>query len=284
MLQVKQVAIIGTGLLGTSIGLALKRAGYAGEIVGVGRRTATLQAAEARGAVDRVSTHYASAMGDGALVIIAVPLGGFEEVFRRIVEADRRNLVITDVGSTKMMVVDAAARMLRSWHQFVGSHPMAGSEQQGPQGARADLFEGRPCIITPTDASAPAAVAMVESLWTTLGMSLLHMTAHEHDRQTAVISHLPHLASVLLVEVAAAMGGWDIASTGFRDTTRLASSNPPMRADIVAANQPQVLASLDALRAHLDTLRDTIARGDRDALLERLEIAKSARDQWAQNQ
>src|SRR5690554_4143343 len=128
MLQTKQVAIIGTGLLGTSIGLALKRAGYAGEIVGVGRRMATLEAAQARGAVDRVSTHYPSAFSDGALIIIAVPLGCFEDVFRQIVDTGRRDLIITDVGSTKMMVMEAAARTLRSWHQFVGSHPMAGSE------------------------------------------------------------------------------------------------------------------------------------------------------------
>ena len=284
MLKVKQVAIIGTGLLGTSIGLALKRAGYAGEIVGIGRRMATLEAAEARGAVDRVSTHYASGFGNEALVIIAVPLGGFEAVFDLIVESDRRDLVITDVGSTKSLAVNLAARKLRSWHQFVGSHPMAGSEQQGPEGARADLFDQRPCIVTPTDASSASAIATVESLWTTLGMSLLHMTAEEHDRQTAVISHVPHLASVLLVEVAAALGGWEIASTGFRDTTRLASSNPPMRADIVTANRAQVVATLDTLRDRLDSLRETIVRDDRDALLERLERARQIRDQWAATQ
>lgn len=284
MLRVKQVAIIGTGLLGTSVGLALKRAGYAGEVVGVGRRMATLESAQARGAVDRISTHYASALGEGALIVIAVPLSGFGEVFDRIVEADRRDLVITDVGSTKTMVVEAAARKLRSWHQFVGSHPMAGSEQRGPEGARAELFEGRPCILTPTDRSAAAAVATVESLWTMLGMSILHMTPQEHDRQTAVISHLPHLASVMLVEVAAAMGGWEIASTGFRDTTRLASSNPPMRADIVAANRPQVLAAIDTLRDRLDSLRQTVEGGDREGLLERLESAKAQRDRWVRRE
>src|SRR5690606_25253862 len=168
---------------------------------------------------------------------------------------------------------------LKPEQPFVGSHPMAGNEGQGPDAADADLCRGKPCIITP-DPRAPAeAVAMVESLWATLGMTILRMSPDEHDLQVAAISHLPHLVSVMLVKVAEQMGGWAIASTGFRDTTRLASSNPPMRADIIDANRSHVVATLNALGAVLDELKAKIELGEHDAVLAMLEAAKARRDE-----
>ena len=283
MLQVNQVVIIGTGLLGASIGLGLKRAGYAGEVVGLGRRASTLEAAQQRGAVDRVTTDFEEAVADGALVLVAVPLGGFAAVFDALAKVRRAGLIVTDVGSTKANVLREASARLPASMPFVGSHPMAGSEQQGPGGSRADLFDGKPCIITQDGHAPDAAVATVEALWKTLNMSILRMSSQEHDRQTAAISHLPHAAAVAIISVVAELGGWEIASTGLRDTTRLASSNPPMRADIMTSNREQLVGVLDRFTEAVGRIREALANGDDENLLRLLQHAKQERDAWTES-
>ena len=275
-----RVAIIGTGLLGASVGLALRQKGLARHVVGVGRSRQTLDEAARLGAIDQGTEDYAAALADASLCIIAVPLSGFADVFRAIAPHDHAGLVITDVGSTKASVHAAASAVLPDPSRFVGSHPMAGSEKQGPSAACADLLPGKPCIVTTQAGTDADAVARVEALWAALGMRLIRMSAVDHDRQTAAISHLPHAAAVLLVQVAAQLGGWDIASTGFRDTTRLASSNPPMRADILAANRPAMLEALDAFADQLERLRAALQHEDHAALLALLEDSQHRRDRW----
>jgi prephenate dehydrogenase len=279
MMDVSQVTIIGTGLLGASVGLGLKGVGYRGEIVGLGRRPRTLEAARARGAVDRITTDPCEALEADSLAVVAVPLGAFGEMFDWIASTGRP-LIVTDVGSTKAGVLREARQRLAPGQSFVGSHPMAGSERQGPEAADADLCRGKPCVLTVEPDTPERAVAVVRSLWQTLGMRLLTMSADEHDLQVAAISHLPHLASVMLVRVAEQFGGWEIASTGFRDTTRLASSNPPMRLDILEANRAHVVATLNALAAVLDEVRIKVELGQRDALLAMLQATKDRRDAW----
>lgn len=282
--RVSQMAIIGTGLLGASVGLGLKAAGFRGRIAGVGRRPESVQEAIARGAIDEAAPDVPQAVAQSQLALVAVPLSQFDAVFKQIAQGDHEDLVITDVGSTKQEVLEAARRRLAQPQRFVGSHPMAGSEQQGPGAARADLCRNKPCILTPEPDTHAWALERVEALWTMLGMRLIRMPAQEHDRQTAVISHLPHAVSVLLVQVAAERGGWQIASTGFADTTRLASSNPPMRADILWANREEVAASLEAFRRRLDRFCDLLSRGDQEALLAMLQQTKQRRDQWLKRQ
>lgn len=282
--DIEQLTIVGTGLLGTSIGLGLKAAGYGGRIVGVGRRIETVHRACELGGVDDATTDLAKVLPTSQLVIVAVPLGGFAAVFEEIGRHDHERLFVTDVGSTKQSVLAHARQYLPQPRRFVGSHPMAGSEQQGPEAAHANLFQGKPCVITAEPDSDPRAVATVEALWTMLGMQLLRMSAEEHDAHAAVISHLPHVASVMLVEVAQALGGWEIASTGFRDTTRLASSNPPMRCDIMTNNRQQIVRAIDVYREALNQLRAILERGDDAALLEFLQRNKDAREQWMQGQ
>lgn len=275
-----RVAIVGTGLLGASVGLSLRRLNLAQRVVGVGRTTETLDEARRIGAIDEGTTDYAAALADASLCIVAVPLSGFEAVFRAIAPHDHVGLVITDVGSTKASVHAAADAALPDPSRFVGSHPMAGSEKRGPGAASAELLPGKPCIVTTEATTSPDAAALVEGLWAALGMRIIRMSAADHDRQTAAISHLPHAAAAMLVQVAAQLGGWDIASTGFRDTTRLASSNPPMRADILAANRPAVLEAIDAFAAQLDRLRAALQNEDRAALLALLEDSQQRRDRW----
>ena len=282
MLNVGQITIIGTGLLGGSVALAVRGKGFNGKIAGVGRSSATVKRAESLGCWDRLTTDMRDVVGketDSELVIVAAPLGHFEEIFTKLA-ACQASATVTDVGSTKKLVCDMARRLLPDRFAFVGSHPMAGSEQQGPEAAAGDLFDGKPCILTPEEDTDPAALSLVEALWHELGMTLIRMTPAEHDRKSAVISHLPHAASVLLAQIAGELGGLEIASTGFAGMTRLASSNPPMRADIMTTNREQLTAMLDVLSEKTRQLRDMIAGGDDVALLKLLAGVKKMRDDW----
>lgn len=281
--SVPAITIVGTGLLGGSLGLGLRTAGYSGRIIGVGRRASTAAQAVARGCVDEGTTDLAAAVGRSRLVVLATPLGRFAGLLEQISALDHAQLVITDLGSTKAQVGQDARRLLPVPQRFVGSHPMAGSEQRGPAAARADLFGGKPCIITPETDTDPESLRTVEAMWKILGMRVLHMSARQHDRKTAVISHLPHAVAVLLIRVAGACGGLQIASTGFADTTRLASSNPTMRCDIMIANRDELLRALEVLQDHAEQLRTVLVDGDAAQLLALLEAAQQKRDDWLES-
>ena len=287
---------MGPGLLGGSVGLGLKAAGWAGRVTGVARRPETLDAARRVGAIDEGVGDLAGALGrlgGRALVVVATPLSGFPAVFKALAPFQRRGLVTTDLGSVKKPVAAEARRHLTQPQFFVPAHPMAGSEKSGPGAASADLFRGRPCVLCPDAATEPGATALVAELFGRLGGEVLSMDAAEHDARVAAVSHLPHLVSALLAQTAAAMGaaagggsgsaaaaGGDpllLASTGFRDATRLALSNPPMRADIVAANRERIGEALDRFAKGLNQLRGEVRKGDHDALLARLEEAQGVR-------
>ncbi len=278
----RQVTIIGTGLLGASLGLALKKQGLAQRIVGVGRNAATVERARARGAVDVAAADVAEACREAELVVLATPLSSFEQLFHALSAVEQPDWIITDVGSTKSSVCGLARRYLKYPKRFVGSHPMAGSEQQGPDAACADLFAGKPCVITPEPDTDPAALERVSRLWTDLGMRVLRMSAADHDAAVARISHLPHLLAVLLVHLADRGGALEVASTGFADTTRIASGDPHLWADVFLHNRDAVLATIDALTADLTTARHLIAAADPAVLTDWLAQAKQARDAWRQ--
>lgn len=278
--RIDQLAIIGTGLLGTSLGLALKQRGFPGRLVGLGRREATLERARQRGAVDQTSTDPAAVLPEAKLVVAAVPLGGFEAVFKQLAPHQHAEMVVTDVGSTKAGVLAAAKRHLPRPEQFIGAHPMAGSEQAGPDAADPGLFEGKPCILTPDQPSDEQARAEVRSLWERVGMAVATMPAEAHDRQAATISHLPHILAGLLVETARERGGWELASTGFRDMTRLASANPPMWADILTSNREPIRHLIQTFQQQLQTMDERLAAADHQALLDWLQQQKDHRESW----
>lgn len=280
--QVRRIAVVGTGLLGGSIGLGLRAAGYTGSIVGVGRRQETLDRALARGCITEGSTSLAKAVTDCDFVVLATPLGAFESTITKLAASDLTNVVITDVGSTKRAVCDMAARLLpeNASRQFVGSHPMAGSERHGPDHADAALFAGRPCILTPEADTDADALAVVESFWQMLGMKLLRMTPDEHDDKVAAISHLPHAVAVLLVELAAAFDGLNVASTGFADTTRVASGDPAVWQGIFQTNREAMLHTLDAFDDRLAAFRKLVETDDVEGMLALLKSAKQTRDGW----
>lgn len=297
MSQSSRVTIVGTGLLGASLALALKRRGEGevGEVIGVGRSRQTLDAAMATGGFDAVSTDLASVLPGTSLVVLATPLSGFEAALETIGgwardmqdagptpqgESAGVGLIVTDVGSTKSPPLEAARRWLPAGVRFVGSHPMAGSERRGPEAADAGLFRGRPCIVCREPETDAAAFEAVAGMWRSLGMKVLTMPAEEHDRQTAATSHLPHAAAVMLVHAAEELGGWDVASTGFRDTTRLASSNPPMRRDIMRGNRRALLDALGELRRQIEAVESHIEAADAGDLLDYLDGARERREAW----
>ncbi len=281
--HVKQITIVGTGLLGASCGLGLRAAGFAGLIVGVGRRIETPKRARRLGAVDTATTDLGPAVRNSQLVILATPLSSFAPLLEQLAKHLHEGLVITDVGSTKQQVCADARRLLPTPSHFVGSHPMAGSEQHGPDAARADLFHNKPCIITPEADTLSATQQTVEALWTMLKMRVLKMSPAQHDHQTARISHLPHALSVLLVELAAKHDALDLASTGFRDTTRLASGDPKVWLDIFATNHHAIAQAIDEFTQRLTQFRNHLTQGDQEAILQLLQQNKQTRDAWVKS-
>lgn len=279
--RVDRVAIVGVGLLGGSIGLALKAAGFKGRVLGVGRTQETLDKARLRGCIDESTRDVADALGKDTLVVIATPVRTILAVLDRIGASSARGAIITDAGSTKAVICDRAARVLGEPARFIGAHPMAGGEMTGPEHARADLFRARPCILTPARDADAGALAVVESFWATMGMQLTRSTAAEHDRMVAGISHLPHAIACALVTMAARGDAMAIASTGFRDTTRLASGDAALWTDIFGTNRRNVCDAIDSLIAELTRFRGLIGdEAGESALRDALAQSKRARDQW----
>ncbi len=270
------VTIVGVGLLGGSAGLALKAHDPGIRIAGVGRRQASLDAALATGAIDTAHLDAAEAVGRTDLVILATPVGAFESQMRALADALPAEAIVTDVGSTKAAVVRSAGRRL-GHARFVGSHPMAGSEQKGVAYARADLFAGATCILTPTSKTPDAVTERVERLWKRMGMRVLRMTPGRHDRAVARVSHLPHALASLLMSLPGRRE-LDVSATGFRDATRLAGGDPEMWRDIFLTNRKQVLAALDDFDEALMALRDLVELADADGIERFLARAKRRRD------
>ncbi|MBL4700220.1 MAG: prephenate dehydrogenase, partial [Phycisphaeraceae bacterium] len=281
--RLSTVLIVGPGLLGGSVGLGLKAAGFTGKVIGDARNQATLDMAIKVGCIDQGATDLISVAGQADLILIATPLKTFRHVMQLMRDHLKPGAIITDVGSTKCSVINDAKAIFTAEQlkHFVPSHPMAGSQSQGPEGASAQMLKDRPCIVTPIPGNDPDDVTLVKNLWELLGMQVIEMTPQQHDEQSAVISHLPHLLNVLQVQTAVQMGGLEMASTGFQGATRLASSNPTIRADILECNRDAILTVIQGFETQLNQIKQQIKAGDRKGLLEALEQAKNTRDQWA---
>jgi prephenate dehydrogenase len=275
----QSVALIGTGLIGGSIGLALRRDGVA--VCGFDHDPARAEAARELGAVARLAASVKEAVAGADLTVVAVPVGHVAEV---VVEAlDAGATLVTDVGSVKAPVVAAVEAARPSLApRFVGGHPMAGSEQEGLAGAGADLFVGATWVLTPTARTDPRVFAEVRSWVAGLGAEPLAVTPELHDALVAVVSHVPQLAASTLMNVASA--GNDehavmlrLAAGGFRDMTRIASSHPAIWPDICLANRDAIVGALDRYLDELARVRSIVAGGERAELLELLESARAAR-------
>ena len=266
-----RAVVVGLGLIGTSVALALRKAGW--HVTGSDLDADRADRARQLGALDVVGDDDAA-----DLAVVATPVRAVPGVARALLEADATGgLVVTDVGSVKGEIVAAVAHP-----RFVGGHPMAGSEQEGPEGADPDLFVGATWVLTPTPSTAERSFSLVSSVVTALGADVVALAPERHDQLVAVVSHVPHLAAANLMALAADASEEQaallrLAAGGFRDMTRIAAGDPAIWPDIFRDNAPAVLAVLDALRERLDEARRIVAEGDRDALVALLERARHAR-------
>ncbi|MBL8482604.1 MAG: prephenate dehydrogenase/arogenate dehydrogenase family protein [Rhodocyclaceae bacterium] len=280
-----KVVVCGVGLIGGSFALALKAAGRVDKVVGLGRRVESLQDALNLGVIDEISTDWGSALDGAQLVMLAVPVGQMPRVMAEMAPFLRPGTYVTDGGSTKRDVVDAAYQRLGARVEcFVPGHPIAGAEKSGASAARANLFRGRRVVLTPLRENPRMAVEVVRDAWRACGALVSETTPQLHDRTLAAVSHLPHLLSFALVHELAGRPNadryFDLAAGGFRDFTRIASSHPEMWRDIMLANRDAVLAELSSYERELAMLRALIETGDRAGLEEVFARARAARDTW----
>ena len=280
---VDTLAIVGTGLIGGSFALALKQGGAVRRVIGVGRNPARLTVARELELIDGVVDYTQAGQAD--CILLALPVGETEAVLRQLAPHLKPGVIITDAGSTKLNVVNAARAALGTrFADFVPGHPIAGSEQSGPGSARADLFQGKKVVLTPLAGTRADALETVRALWQATGAQVETLDAAQHDRVFAAVSHLPHLAAFALVDELAQRADGDtyfhFAASGFRDFTRIAGSSPEMWRDIALANKDALLAELDAYLTALQALRSAVSTEDAATLLDMFTRARTAREHW----
>lgn len=272
------VAIVGVGLIGGSIGLGLRRRGLAREVVGVGRRPESLRTAQQLGAVDRTTLDRSEAVAEAELVVVCTPVGRIAADVRAAAAVSRKQALITDVGSTKAQIVAELDGALPGGARFVGSHPLAGSEKNGPAAADADLFVDRTVVVTPIDSTREDDLAAIGDLWASLGARVVKLSPADHDRALAATSHLPHLVAAALAATTSP-DDLPLTASGWADTTRIASGDPDLWTQIFLSNQAQVLAALGRYQDSIGQLRRAIESGDDGDLVRLLAEAKIRRDQ-----
>ena len=284
-MSIHHLAVVGVGLIGGSLARALRAAGAVETVTGIGRGAENLITAEKLGIIDRWS-HDLAAVADADMVVVAVPMGAYAQVFSALALHARADAVITDVGSTKQHALAMAAAYLTAPGRFVAAHPIAGTEHSGAAASRVDLFRDRLLIMTPDDATEQDACRRVAAMWQLADAEVITMDAARHDYLMAAVSHLPHVAAFAIVNAVAGRDGEEdplqFAAGGFRDFTRIASSSPTMWRDIALTNREALLANIDALRGELDTIRRAVEAGDGEQLTRLFTRAKEARDRWLQ--
>ncbi|HEA46805.1 MAG TPA: prephenate dehydrogenase/arogenate dehydrogenase family protein [bacterium] len=278
MNKLDRVTIVGVGLIGGSLGLALKEKKIAKKIIGVGRRKESLKIAQERREVDEITTDLTSGVKDADLVVIATPLELTVETFRKILPHLKKGCVVTDVGSVKGPILESITSPF-----FIGGHPLAGSEKRGPQAARADLFRGATVVLTPVEKTDEKALALVKSMWQDLGAKVLHLDWEIHDRLVAFTSHLPHILAASLTNLIGELAQEEervlsLMGEGFRDTTRIAAGPPSMWKEISFANREEISKAIKRFKEILSEMEEVLFREEGDKLLHKFEKAKETRD------
>ena len=281
--MIERLAIIGVGLIGGSLARALREAGAVKSVIGIGRSRANLDEALALGICDEVTQDALKGVAGADVVLISVPVCAIPAVVAEIAPALAPGCIVTDGGSVKAAIVRECEALMPAGCHFVGGHPIAGTEHSGAAASFASLYRGKRCILTPTERTDPDALATVDRIWRLTGAEVCAMEPGHHDRIFAEISHLPHMAAYALVH---AVGTADVegenvlsyTAGGFRDFTRIASSDPVMWRDIALMNREALLASIDGFSCSLAELRRRIDCGDQAGLTDFFTIAKQFRD------
>lgn len=285
--MIDRLTIIGVGLIGGSLARALRQTGFCREIVGCGQRQDELDKAVALQVIDRYEFDPARAARDADMIVLAVPLGAMEPVLLALVSGLAERAVVTDVGSAKATVAEAAQRILGARAaQFVPGHPIAGTEHSGVEASFAALFERRRVILTPLPSTDAAATERVTAMWEATGAIVETLSIQAHDEVLAATSHLPHLLAYTLVDTLLSLDHSEaifrFAAGGFRDFTRIASSDPTLWHDICLANRDALLAVLDQFFDDLARLRKALEHNDGPTLKKVFSRAKAARDRYAE--
>jgi prephenate dehydrogenase len=286
--MINRLTIVGVGLIGGSLARALKAAGACGEVVGFGRSPASLNKALELGVIDRAETDIATALKGADVVVLGVPVGTMIPVLEQIKPYLESQTILTDVGSTKGSVVAAAERVFGALPpRFIPGHPIAGTEKSGVEASFAELYQHRRVILTPVETSDSEALDTVRRMWRQAGAEVIDMSVTHHDEVLAATSHLPHMLAFTLVDTLARLEDHDdifrFAAGGFRDFTRIASSNPQMWHDICLNNRDALLKMVHRFSDELHTLAEFIEHGDSEAILDTFERAKAARDAYCEN-
>jgi prephenate dehydrogenase len=274
--SLRQVCVIGLGLLGGSVSLAVRQHIPGTKVVGYSHRAATRRKAKALGTATEIAADLEAAASAADLVILATPIFTFEPYFTELSRIIPHGCVVTDVGSTKVLPHLWAQNRLNTRARYVGSHPIAGSEQRGVEFARDDLFDQVQCILTITPATDRSAVKMLKSFWSALGCSVQTMSPAEHDRIFANISHLPHVMAAGLVN-ASDDADMRFAGKGFLDSTRIASGPPTVWTDVLLANRENIANGIDRAMAQLSRLQAAVRNGSREEIEQLLESARKKR-------
>lgn len=273
----RKVTIIGVGLIGGSVGLAIKKHRLAREVVGLSQQDASLQAAKKMGAIDQGCQDVKQSVNNTDLVILATPVSIISGMLTMIAPHLKRGCIVTDVGSTKLSIVNVAESKLNGNAFFVGSHPLAGSEKKGVQHASADLFEKCICIMTPTQKTNNSACDRVKKLWIRLGAKVKYMAPEEHDEVLAYVSHLPHVLAYMMMEVIPPQH-LEYSAAGLKDSTRIASSSPQLWNDICMGNSKNIMKAIDEIVYRLSLVRKSLINQDSQALTAQFLAAKEKRD------
>jgi prephenate dehydrogenase len=282
--KINTIAVIGVGLIGGSFAAALKHSGSVGTVLGAGRRPETLQEAAKLGLIDEIVS-YKEAAQRADLIFVAAPVGAFEAIFKELAPWLSDKTIITDGGSTKQNVIDAARVGLQTRiAQFVPGHPMAGSHEKGPQAADARLYVGRRVMLTPLVENHPQDVEIVRAAWLACGANVVSIEPSQHDGVVAAISHLPHWVAALFMEYIThsddAALKLQTAGSGFKDFTRVAQGSPEMWRDIFIANRAAMLSELQALKAVFERAEHALRENDAVWLEAMLDHASQARRDW----
>lgn len=273
----RKVTIIGVGLMGGSLGMALKKHKLAREVIGLSQKQSSLLQAVKSKAIDTATTDIPKAIRNSDLVILATPVQSIIKIFHTINPHLKRGCIITDLGSAKLEITEASEKILANFNYFIGSHPLVGSEKVGIENARDDLFDSANCILTPTKQTHSSAQDKVKKMWEKLGAKVSVMTPQEHDKVLGAISHLPHLLSFALMNILP-KDCIPYATQSLKDSTRIAASSPQMWNDIFISNSKNVLSALDDLITELAYFRKIIIDKDEKALLSAISKAKDSRD------
>lgn len=280
---IRRLAVIGVGLIGGSLARALRSAGAVCEIVGIDRDQANLRQSVELGVVDRAAATAAEGVAGADMVFLSVPVRAMAEVVREIAPHLAAGCIVTDGGSVKAELVAACDPLMPAGARFVGGHPIAGTEHSGVGASFASLYEGKRCILTPTASTDRDALATVTRMWEAAGSEVVLMDPEKHDRVVAAISHLPHMVAYALVNAVEGYGRFEesilrYSAGGFRDFTRIASSDPAMWRDIALMNRDGIMEMMDHFTAYFSRLRSLVAAGDADGLERFFRDSKESRD------